>query len=531
MNVLHSIVLAGLLLLLAVSADASNDPATHDAATRRPATLRIPARFNRATGVVCELAGPLHDQMQNVIKNWLLLAPDHNPALLDMFADRDRQPYRNLLPWSGEFAGKYLTACTQIIRVSHDAALQAKVQQFVDRLVTLQDEDGYLGPLPKAYRLAATAPNVAGGGTWDAWGHYHIMLGLLLWHDQTGDTTALRCAERIGDLLCHHFLGGGRHVADMGSPDQNQAVIHGLCRLYEETGTPRYLDLAEQIVTEFELPGAGDYLRTALAGQEFYATPKPRWESLHAILGLAELYHITGRDEYRRAFEHIWWSIVKLDRHNNGGFSSGEQAVGDPYNGAPIETCCTIAWLATSVEMLRLTGSSLVADEMELSTFNSVVGLHSPDGRWSTYNTPMDGQRIPNTQDISFQIRPGAEQLNCCSVNAARGFGMISDWALMTETGPAEASPTLVLNWYGPSTFTAQVATTHVSIRQDTDYPRSGHIVLHVDPPRRTKFTLNAYPLLVGAHEGGREWCRVARRRRDLLRLRAPVATWRSRHH
>jgi hypothetical protein len=451
--------------------------------------MQILPRLERANST-CILAGPVQEQVQGVINNWLLVAADQNPAMLDMFAGRDKQPPRDLLPWSGEFAGKYLTACTQMLRVQHDAVLQAKTQKFVDRLVALQDEDGYLGPLSKNYRFAATAPNVAFNSTWDAWGHYHIMLGLMLWHEQTGDAKALRCAQKIGDVLCNRFLGGGKHVADMGSPDQNQAVIHGLALLYKKTGTKRYLDLAEQIVAEFELPGAGDYLRTALAGQEFYATPKPRWESLHAIMGLAELYRITGKDEYRRAFEHIWWSIVKLDRHNNGGFSSGEQATGNPYHRAPIETCCTIAWIAMSVEMLRNTGNSIIADEMELSTLNSVVGLHAADGKWSTYNTPMDGRRIPSTQDISFQIRPGSEQLNCCSVNAARGFGMISDWGLMVEAGPAKMPRALVLNWYGPSTLSAALGGNNITIKQETTYPRGGRIVLHVDPRRAAKFVL-----------------------------------------
>ena len=400
--------------------------------------LKAPPKLDRVADASIDLAGPLRAQIDAVVQNWLLQGPDRNPAMLAMFADRDRIPYRNLLPWSGEFAGKYLTASTQILRLTHDKRLEEYVRKFVDRLVALQDSDGYLGPFPNGSRLTGKAPNC--DGTWDAWGHYHIMLGLLLWHEQTHDPKTLQCAERIGDLLCDHFLGHGRGVFDMGSPDQNQAVIHSLGPLYEVTGRRRYLNLSEQIVGEFETPGAGDYLRTALAGKEFYATPKPRWESLHAIMGLAELYRITGKDDYRKAFEHIWWSIVKLDRHNNGGFSSGERTVGNPYNPAPIETCCTIAWIATSVEMLRTTGNSIVADELELSTLNSVVGLHSPDGKWSTYNTPMDGCRVPNTVDIAFQIRPGSEQLNCCSVNAARGFGMISDWALMRQSNTPGAS-------------------------------------------------------------------------------------------
>ena len=47
---------------------------------------------------------------QNIVRNWLLGIRESNPAILDMFRDRELKPYRDLLPWSGEFAGKYLTS-------------------------------------------------------------------------------------------------------------------------------------------------------------------------------------------------------------------------------------------------------------------------------------------------------------------------------------------------------------------------------------------------------------------------------------
>jgi DUF1680 family protein len=429
--------------------------------------------------------GELSDYLRAITDHWLLRVSDENPAMLGMFASRDEQPLHDLLPWSGEFAGKHLTAGSEVLRITGSKKLRESLQKFVERLVTLQDKDGYLGPFPKENRLTGKAPNSRLGGTWDAWGHYHIMLGLLLWEEQSHDPKALACAARIGDLLCDHFLGGGHRVLDMGSPDQNQAIAHGLCLLYERTGTRKYLDLAEQVVTEFEALGAGDYVRTALAGKEFYATPKPRWESLHAIQALAELYCITGKREYRQAFEHIWWSIVQYDRHNNGGFSSGEQAVGNPYDPRPIETCCTIAWIAMSQQMLRLSGNSIVADELELSTMNQVFGLQSRDGAWCTYNTPMDGVRVPSSVDIAFQKRPGSEGLSCCSVNAARGFGMVGDWALLVDEHGG-----LVLNWYGPCKLGAKVGSTPVALSVVSEYPRSGHIVIRVEPESAKRFSL-----------------------------------------
>ena len=124
----------------------------------------------------------------------------------------------------------------------------------------------------------------------------------------------------------------------------------------------------------------GDYYRTGLAGREFYRTPRPRWESLHSLQGLVELYRITGDATYRDAFLHHWASIRRFDLRNTGGFSSGEQATGDPFRNDAIETCCVIAWQAVCLDALRLTGDPTIADDLELATFNAVFGSQHPSG-------------------------------------------------------------------------------------------------------------------------------------------------------
>ena len=486
----------------------------------------MPTTCDRIRGTVYRFDGIVAEYLAAVTEQWVKPAPHANPAMLEMFRDRDRRPLRCMVPWAGEFAGKYLTHAVQIYRLTGDADLLEHLEPFVGQLIATQAEDGYLGPWPKAYRLTGRAPNVDRpavrkqtetwnwekwnwepwanyltkpikgkiGNTWDTWGHYHVMLGLLLWHETTGDRRALACTRRIGDLLCRKFLPAGRRMVETGSTEMNLAPAHSLAMLYAVTKEKRYLDLSLKIVDEFaarEDAGsaqslAGDYLNAGLTNVPFYKTPRPRWESLHPIMALAELHRITASADYRTAFENLWWSMLETDRHNNGGFTSGEKAQGDPYHRAAIETCCTIAWIAMSVEMLKLTGNPIVADEIELSTLNSGLGLLSQSGRWVTYNTPMDGLRLAAPHHIVFHAREGAPELNCCSVNGPRGVGMIGDWAVM---GAADGA--VLVNYYGPSKITVPMAAgARLTLTQETDYPRQGRVDLKVSPSKAAAFVL-----------------------------------------
>jgi DUF1680 family protein len=434
--------------------------------------------------------------LDRLTNGWILPLAETNPALLAMFADRDREPLRNLLPWSGEFAGKHLTGAAQVLDTTNDERLKAHLVAFVQAFVAHQDADGYLGPFPKAHRLTGNAPNVdgKGGPTWDAWGHYHAMIGLLLWHEKTGDEKALAAARKIGDLLCDRFLGDDRkpRLVDTGSTEMNLAPAHSLALLYRRTGEPRYLALARQIVDEeFAAKGddgkplAGDYLNVGLNGTPFYEGPKPRWESLHPIMALSELAMITGDERYAKAFEHLWWSIAETDIHNHGGFSSGEQAQGNPYHKGAVETCCTVAWMAMTLEMLRLTGDPMAADELELSTYNAGLGAWHPSGAWSTYNTPMDGVRRANSDEIVFQARPGSPQLNCCSVNAPRILGLLSQWRLMRD------AKGLRLNTYDPQDLDTTLPDgTDVHFDIVGRYPVDPNVLVSVTVSKPTRFAL-----------------------------------------
>lgn len=424
------------------------------------------------------LEGPMAARLDGIIRNWLIPAPDANPGMLEMMRLRDRTPpYESPVPWAGEFVGKYLTSCVLACRLSDDAGLRDVTTRVMRDLIRTQAEDGYLGPFPDNRLLSR----------WDLWGHYHCMLAMYLWHRDTGDADALQAAMRAADLMCTTFLDSGKRVHDAGSHEMNMAVIHVLGLLYRETRKDAYLQLMQQIEQDWQRPPAGDYLRLALQGIEFHQTPKPRWESLHPMIGLAELFRITGDDSYRQALVHWWRSIYRTDIHNSGSFSTNEQAVGNPFQPGAIETCCTVAWMAYSVEALWLTGDSRIADALEHATWNAALGHQHPSGRWCTYDTPMNGKRLASAHSIVFQSRPGTPELNCCSVNGPNGLGLISQWAVLG------GSSGLYVNYYGPGKTQVQLEDgSRWSFVQTTGYPVTGSVELEVRPPQAT-----ALPLLL----------------------------------
>ncbi len=418
-----------------------------------------------------EFGGVISDRIQANVSQWLLTAPQANPGLLGMFEVRDRHPVPALVPWAGEFVGKYLLASIQALRMTDDPRLRLQVSNVVAAFITTQAEDGYLGPFPKDIRLLKN---------WDLWGHYHAIQALLAWHEQTGDPSALAAARRAGDLVCRTYLNTGRRVLEAGDPEMNMSILTGLAMLHRFTGESRYLEMAREVEKDWEK--AGDYLRSGLDGREFYQSPRPRWESLHDLQGLAELWRITGDTRYRDSFVHHWRSIRRWDRRNTGGFSSGEQATGNPYSNTAIETCCTVAWMALTLDYLRITGDPSGADDLELATFNGGLGAQHPSGRWWTYNTPMDGTREASAHTIVFQSRAGTPEFNCCSANAPRVLGILSEWAIQTTPDG------VVINWLAPMNARMKLADGgECQLTVTGGHPVSGtvRISLRTTPPAR----------------------------------------------
>ncbi len=441
-----------------------------------------PLIYETMPNLALRLQGPMGQRIDNNAANWVVRLPKANPKMVTVTDIREREPKTSLfppyVPWQCEYIGKYLTNAVLALRFSDDPELHNTVRVVMEELIARQDEDGYLGPYPKQERLLVC---------WDLWGHYHAITALLSWHERTGEQAALDCAIRAADFICRTFMDAGKRIKEMPPPETNFAISTSLCQLYRLTGNERYLAQTLEEVEDWE--SSMDFFRCGLNGTEYYRLPSPRWECIHGILTLPELYRLTGDERYLTAFMNLWNSVYKLEMHNNGSFTSFEAAIGNPYDPQQIETCCTIAWMAMSVEALRVTGRPECADVLESATYNAAAALQHPSGSWSTYNTPMDGRRSSSTETLADQGGPGQPELSCCTVNAPRGICMVSDWGVMKSrdaAGKAEA----IVNYYGPGTMAFDLDGNEVVLTQTTEYPRDGKIAVAVSPKKTAAFTV-----------------------------------------
>lgn len=421
--------------------------------------------LTRACGLEIELRGYLGDRVKQLTQS-LIAFDGRNPGMLRMLRER---PEKNIPPWAGVFPGQYLSSAQLVWRLTHNGALKAHVDDYVRKLAATQRADGYLGPFEGMEDHLAL------------WNHYAVLTGLLDYHEDTGSALALNAAKKIGDLVLRKFGPAGTTLPKNGGA--NEAISHALARLAHATGDARYRDFASYVITEvWNEPGGVAYERLGRERAAISAFPVRRWEGVHNLMTLSEMFWLTGNTTYRDDFEYLWRTLGRTERHATGGFSTNEGLLGTPYNRGTIETCSTVAWTMLSTDMLRLSGDSSAADELEWSTLNSALGSIPFNGAGSTYGTQPDGLRQFN---VLHQGPPDGPELSCCSTNAARALGNLANWSLM------QASDGLALNYYGPSNISANLPSgNRVSLTQVTDYPTDNTIRLEVTTRSPETFTL-----------------------------------------
>lgn len=415
------------------------------------------------------LNGFVGDKMKASYEN-RILAQDAD-RLIEPFTVRDEHSC-----WQGEFWGKWFTSAVLAYRYIPTPELADKLKQAAYGLMETQTNDGYIGNYAPESRLKA----------WDIWGRKYCMLGLIAYYDITNDEKALESAAKEADFLIKELNDKNSKIVLMGNHRGMAAssVLEPICQLYVRTGNKKYLQFAEEIVSQWETDEGPQLISKAdIPVSQRFPKPVDNWygweqgqkayEMMSCYEGLLELFRITGKEEYKEAVEKTWQSIIDSEINIAGSGSAMEAWFsGREKQTIPIahyqETCVTATWIKFNQQLLRLTGEAKYADEIERTFYNALLGAMKPDGSdWAKY-TPLSGQRLEGSEQCGMG-------LNCCNASGPRGLFTIPQTAVMQSEDGA------YINFYIDGTYNLiSPENQEFAIVQNTNYPVSGKIDLNL---------------------------------------------------
>ena len=375
--------------------------------------------------------------------------------------------------WDGEHVGKWLNAATLAWVYSGDPALRAKLDKTAAELCRCQLDDGYLGTyLPKDYWTS-----------WDVWSHKYNLIGLLTYMRYTGNLAPLPTCERMGDLLCKTFgdAPGQRDIITAGEHMgmAPTSVLEPMVLLYRFTGERRYLDFCQYLLRAWEQPNGPHIISRLLELKRVDRVGNAKaYEMLSCLNGALELYRTTGDPKLLASCQNAWADIVSERLYITGGTSAGEHFQADevlPNDPAAhiCETCVTVTWMQLNLQLLRLTGESKYADQLEKSVYNHLLAAQKPDGDDWCYYTPLEGRK------------PYDQVITCCHSSGPRGIALLPSFAIAADQDGA------VVNLYDPGVVRLKLADgTPVTLRLETSYPANGKIHITIETTEPKEFSL-----------------------------------------
>jgi DUF1680 family protein len=400
-----------------------------------------------------EITGFLGERMRVNLKGRLLRVDEN--GLISGFQKRPGSH-----PWIGEHVGKFLHAAANTYEFTHDAKLKALMDRLAMELIATQLPDGYLGTYTDDKRWTS----------WDVWVHKYDLIGLLSYYQVTGYEPALESSKKVGDLLVRTFGEGpgqrdiiksGTHVGMAAT-----SVLEPICMLYRYTGDRKYLDFAHYIVHSYDQPHGPKIIDTILkTGSVFQTANAKAYEMLSNIVGLVDLYRLTGDEKLFKVARIAWDDVAKNRLYISGTASSHEHFQDNSKfpadESADVgEGCVTVTWIQLTWHLLRLTGEHKYADELERSVFNQLLAAQDPQNGNICYFTPLIGRK---------NATPG---INCCVSSEPRGISMIPQ----LTWGALDGGIAVLLYTPGAVTIDGN------QLIEQTNFPDSGKVTFYVHP-------------------------------------------------
>ncbi len=363
----------------------------------------------------------------------------------------------------GHYVGHYLSACALLHASTGDQPILAKANDLVAILAECQQKDGYLGAYPTTFydRLRAYKD------VWAPFYTYHkILAGLLDMYQLTGNQQALAIALKIADWADAY----SRSVVAASGPDGWQKVLlveqggmmESAWNLYGITGDPRYKALA----IRFEHHKMLD----PLAAGEDKLSGNHANTNIPKIIGAARGYELTADPKYAAISENFHRFVTQHHAYCTGGTSNGEvwhdpNAIATQLGFSAEECCCSYNMMKLTRQLFARQPDARLFDYYERLLYNVRLGTQDRNGQLQYYVSLKPG--------LYKTFGDGFDAFYCCTGTGSEEYAKLNDSIYFHDDS------TLYVNLFIPSKLTWRER--GLTLRQTTDYPKTGRITLTLD--------------------------------------------------
>ncbi|MDD4868990.1 MAG: glycoside hydrolase family 127 protein [Kiritimatiellae bacterium] len=372
---------------------------------------------------------------------------------LDPFRKKDKGNYIGL--------GKLIDTVVRMAAYTGEEKVITMKKYLVNETIKTQGPDGYIGNMPESNRMK---------NLWDIHEMGYIIFGLVSDYRLFGEKSSLEAARKAVDYIIDHWK--------ILPPDWEQKTsvathvgITGIHRtilaLHLATGDKRYLDFCTR---ELGLP---DWNTPIVIGRRKLIEGHA-YAFMAACLAQLEMYRLQPKEKLlRQAMMAMNFITAKDGMAITGGIGQCEIWTNDQDGRGDLGESCSSAYqLRVYDSLLRLKGDSRFGDIMERTIYNALFAAQSPDGRQIRYYAPFEGSRIYWHGDTY-----------CCPCNYRR---IIAELPSMVYY---RLDKGLAVNLYSPSQARIDCdGGLSVTVRQETDYPNSGNVMISIEPSKTATF-------------------------------------------
>ncbi len=363
-----------------------------------------------------------------------------------------------------------------------DEALKNRASQYVDRILTAQQPDGWICPVAdKASRAG-----------YDLWAYILILRVLIQYEECTGD-------ERIEPAVIKALFCLDRHIdsAPLSRWAQSRwfEALYPLYWCWERNPQPWMGQLFRKLRAQgfdWETFFEEDWPYEKLdRNSDHWSYAGHVVNNAMMLRSCALLWKQDNQEEHLHRLAEMQKQLDNSHGQIHGMFSGDECLAGtSPVRGT--ELCAVVEYLSSLESIIEITGDYTWTDRLERVAFNALPAAISPDMWTHQYDQQVNQMQCTKSAHPVFQTNGSESNLfglepnyGCCTANFGQG------WPKFARSLSMKNDQGITLLSYVPHMLQTRIKDIPVTLTVNGNYPFENEFTLQVEVKKEVSFTLS----------------------------------------